>query len=230
MRQFFLAALAASAAALPARSQSLLENGSFEEPQVTGRTPESAGGSPMKAGTPHGWGAFAVSPESAGGQIVAGVTNEIARTGKQSMFVDFQKVTASLRGAVLRTGQFPIKAGASYRVSIWGRIDRKRPLALDERRPRMLLEVAFFGADGTSQAGEPVAGDQPIPGEIVPATTPVLTFRTGKWKESFANVTPPDTAAFMRITWTVATPQGAGETDGIIYWDDASVTEANTPK
>ena len=177
---------------------------------------------------PNSWAALAVSPETTDGRVIAGVTDEIARTGKQSLYVDFQKVTASGRIAVLQTDLVPITGGSAYRVSLWGRVDRKRPLALDERQPYMTLEVQYYAADRMTKVGEPVSGSQLIPGNAIPGRTPELTFRSGKWSESFAKFPSPAGAAFLRVTWTWTTPADQGETDGRIYWDDASITEEAT--
>jgi len=225
MRFFPLASAASFLLAAAGNAQNLLVNGSFDAPVIVGRIPESAGGTPVQAGVQSSWAAFAVSPETSDGRVIAGMTTEVARTGKQSLFVDFVNVTASSRAAVLRTHLIPIKGGHTYRVSLWGRIDRKRPLTLDERGAEVLLEVRYFAADQTSDVGEPVTGTQLIPGEMVPGTTPELIFRSGKWKESFAKASAPEGAAFIRVTWTWATPEKSGETDGVIYWDDAAILD-----
>jgi hypothetical protein len=229
MKSLLLAAALGSAFALSARAQNLLENGGFEQPLVTGRTPAGKGGSPAQAGVKGTWASLIADAETEGGRLQAGITDEIARTGKQSLYVDFDKVTASGRKAVLKTNLIPIKPSQAYRLSIWGRIDRKRPLALDERRPQMWLEVAFFQENGTTEAGEPTAGAQFIPGDIVPGGPHPLVFLSTKWKESSAQLQTPATARFMRVTWFWLTTREAGETDGTVFWDDATLGEDTTP-
>lgn len=223
MRSILFAALTGSALAWSGRAENLLENGSFELPAVKGRTRQEAGGNPVFAEKQATWSLFAAQSMTDGGELVVGVTDEIARTGKQAIYLDFAKVTASSRRAALVTELIPIKPAQPYRVSIWGRIDRKRPLALDERRPHMWLEVQFFQADQNTQAGEIFSGAQLIPGRVVPGGPHELIFVSGKWKESFAQITSPENAALIKVSWSWTTPSDEGETDGIIYWDDASL-------
>jgi hypothetical protein len=175
------------------------------------------------------WAFFGASEETEGGKVVAGITDEIARTGKQSIYVDFDKVTANLRYAVLMTKLIPVKPSQNYRLAIWGRIDRKRPLALDERRPFTVLDVDFFAADGKTKAGEPIRGFQLIPGLVVPGGPHPLTYVSKRWTESPSQFTTPAGAAFVQIKWTWQVPADPGETDGVIYWDDATLQEDHTP-
>jgi hypothetical protein len=105
--------------------------------------------------------------------------------------VDFEKVTAKSRVAVLMTKLIPVKPSQAYRVSIWGRIDRKRPLSLDERRPFTVLDVDFFSADGKTKAGEPIRGFQLIPGRIIPGGPHPLTFVAKKWSGVFLPIQHP---------------------------------------
>lgn len=205
------------------RAENLLANGSFELPVVKGRARQETGANPALVEKDVTWALFAAQSDTNGGELTVGMTDEIARTGKQALYVDFAKVTAPSRRAMLVTELIPIKPGRPYRVSMWARIDRKRPLALDERRPHMWLDVEFFQTDQKTPAGEPVSGAQLIPGSVVPGGPHELLFVSGKWRESFAQITAPENAAFIKISWTWTTPSDEGETDGIIYWDDASL-------
>jgi hypothetical protein len=229
MRFLFLAACALSASAISLRGANLLENGSFEQPTVTERTPEGNGGSPAKISLNSAWASLIVDPASEGGKLQAGVTNEIARTGKQSFFVDFDRVTASGRKAVLKTKPIAVKPSQQYRLSLWGRVDRKRPIALDERRPQMWLEIRFLQEDQKTETGEPIAGAQFLPGEVIPGGPHVLSFVSEKWKETSADLATPENARFVTITWYWLTTGDEGETDGTVYWDDASLDEAVPP-
>lgn len=225
MRPLAIIAWIGTALVPSAHAANLLVNGSFEAPAVTGRVPERDGGSTLRAAQKGSWKTFAADPSTDGGQLIMGLTNEVAHSGKQSLFVDFNKVTASEREAVLGTELIPVKADRTYRVSSWARIDRKRPLALDERRPFLVLELHFFESDQKTEVGEPIQGPQIIPGIIVPGGPHQLIFVSGKWSESYARVTTPEKAAFLQVTWTWMTPKEEGETDGVLYWDDASLEE-----
>ena len=223
MRSLFFAALTGSALASSGRAENLFENGSFELPAVKGRTRQEAGGNPVFAEKQITWSLFAAQSETTGGELSVGMTDEIARTGKQALYLDFAKVTAPSRSAALVTKLIPIKPAKPYRVSMWARIDRKRPLALDERRPHLWLDIEFFQADQKTPAGEPISGAQLIPGRVVPGGPHELIFVSGKWTESFSQITSPENAAFIKVSWSWTTPSDEGETDGVIYWDDASL-------
>jgi hypothetical protein len=150
-----------SAVALSAgRADSLLENGSFEAPPVNSRVPVEGGGDPAKASRPR-LSSSKYEPAE-GGRLVTGLTNEIARTGKQSLFVDFQNLTAPGRRRIwsptryrqavpvptaLRSGDGWIPSGRS---------------ALDERRPYVWVDVQFLKADRDTEAGEAQLGVQLI--------------------------------------------------------------------
>jgi hypothetical protein len=227
MRVFRCAAMMSAVALSTGHADNLLENGSFELPAVKGRVPVANGGDPARV-KPTGWEQLEAKPDTEGGKLVAGLTNEIARTGKQSLFVDFEKLTAPSRQASLVTHLIPVKASQSYKVSIWGRVDGKRPLALDERRPYLWIDVQFLKADRETEAADSQLGVQLIPGRIVPGDINDLIFVSWKWSESVALVETPKDSAFLQVTWTWGVPSDKGETDGIIFWDDAAI-EAYTP-
>ena len=186
------------------------------------RTAESDGASPVRAkeGTTS-WAHFqsVVHPQDKdGGQIVVGLTNEIARTGKQSIFVDFQNVTTTKRRSFLMTDLVPVKAGESYRIGIWGRLDRKRPLTLDQRRPYLRVEIEYFTSDPENQTGDTDNRNEFIPGRMYQ-----LFFVSSKWMEYYTTVRTPEDAGFMKVTFRWETGNKPGATDGVIYFDDASL-------
>ncbi len=228
MRSIILSAIIGTGAAWAAPVANFLGEASFENPPVTGRTPETDEGVlPTNEGTP--WEYFYSSEETEGGRVVVGLTNEIARTGKQSIYIDFQKVTATGRQAVLTTKLIAIKPAQAYRLSLWGRIDRKRPLSLDERRPFMAIDVEFFKADQQTKAGEPVRGFQLIPGRVIPGGPHPLVFLVKRWSESVSQLMTPADAAFLKVVWVWQVPTDPGETDGVVFWDDFALIEDQTP-
>jgi hypothetical protein len=225
MKPFSLIVFAIAGLLGAARGENLLQNGSFELPTVNGRTDVSNGGNPANAGDQTGWAEFLDKRNNEGGQLIVGLTTEIAHSGKQAIFVDFSHLTAPSQRAELTTKLLPIKPSHSYRISIWGRMDRKRPLALDERRPHMWVDMEFLQADQTTAAGEGEHAIVLIPGSIVPGGTNELLFVARRWTQAVAVVETPKTAAFLQVTWSWATPKDEGETDGVIYWDDAAIEE-----
>jgi hypothetical protein len=226
MKTLLCAALSGAASFSSGYGDNLLENGSFELPKVTGRTQENKGGNPALVEGKTRWETFTINRSDKGGTLSAGITDEIARTGKQSLYVDFEKLSGPSQQALLETSLIPVKAMQSYRISIWGRIDRKRPLSLDERRPYIWINVQFFQKDQETAAGDLESGAQLIPGNIVPGIVNALVFNSRKWSESFSTVESPENAAFVKVRWTWGTTKDEGETDGVVYWDDAAIEEA----
>jgi hypothetical protein len=204
----------------------LLESGSFEWPPVTHRKARSEGADVSKSAMNAEWIAFTDKPDSEGGRLVVGVTNEIARTGRQSIFVQFDKLTKPQTSAVLASDFIPILPEKPYHFGIWGRMDRKLPISLDQRVPYLKLRVDWFKADKEEQTGDVVWRVQPIPGS--PNLKPLFT--AGKWSEFYTDVKSPEDAAYVRITWYWDTTPKEGMTDGIIYFDDAIIVGESGPK
>jgi hypothetical protein len=219
MRSLTLLVVCALAAA--AEEPNLIKNASFEEPAIKERTDASKGGSPRRIGDAQSsWTQLEVQvrpQDKPNGALVVGLTNEFARTGKQSVFIDFQNVSAQRR-SYLMTDLLPVKAGHLYRLALWGRIDPKRPLTLDQRRPLMKLEFEYFTADPEVQCDRSDYGTQMIPGSL-----DRLMFFSTKWSEYFRLVRTPEDAAFIKVTLRWETDKAPGVTDGAIYFDDVSL-------
>ena len=210
----------------PTFAEQLLESGSFEWPPVTHRKTRAEGADVSKSAMNAEWTAFKDKPDAEGGRLLLGVTNEIARTGRQSIFVQFDKLTKPLTSAFLASDFIPILPEKPYRFAIWGRMDRKQPISLDQRVPYLKLRVDWFKADKEEQTGDVAWRVQPIPG----SPNLKLLFTAGKWTEYYADVKSPEEAAFVRITWYWDTPPKEGETDGVIYFDDAAIFGESGPK
>jgi hypothetical protein len=202
-----------------ARDNQLIETGGFEMPRVTGRMPKELPGGNFLKFAQGEWVQFSSSPKGVLGGMTAGLTNDIAHSGRQSLYVSFDHVKEPLAAVYLSTDLIPVKAGSPYHVSIWGRIDRKNPITLDQRVPVLRLQAEFFTADHETQTGETIVKVQPIPG------TPnrPLMFTSERWTEYFADLTPPEDGAFIKVTWVWSTTSDAGVTNGIAYFDDATI-------
>ena len=218
---FALLALCASSFA-----EQLLESGSFEWPPVTRRKPRSEGADVSKSAMNAEWITFTDKADAEGGRLILGLTNEISRTGRQCMYVEFNKLTKTLVSTQLSSDFIPVFPGKPYRVFIWGRVAKKEPVALDQRLPYLKLRIDWFMADKEEQTGEVVWKVQPIPGSKL--RKPVFT--AAQWSEYFANVKSPDDAAFIKVTWFWDTPPQEGETNGVIFFDDAGITGEAPPK
>lgn len=225
MRSLLFAGLSGALLLSSAQAENLLENASFELPKISGRTPAIDGGSPssVKEGEKSSWSSFVGELGDKGGKLTVGMTDAIAHTGKQSLFVDFEKLTAPDKRGILTSDLISVKPEQPYRISLWGRLDRQRPLAMDERRPHMLVEIEYFAADQETQVGDTEYRTQMIPGNIVPGVGIRLLFVANKWNEYSTDTKSPPEAAFMKVTFYLETPKEAGETDGIIYLDDAVI-------
>lgn len=218
----------AGAKALPAEGN-LLENGSFESPEVTEKAQLSDGGDPSKSATATSWARLQHEEIPEGGKFTLGLTNKIARTGKQALYVDFDRLVAVSKSASVETKLISVRADSAYRVAIWGRVDRTRPIALDERRPSMWLRVSFYLSDGTTEAGDAVEGAEMIPGIVTPGFKRLPLFVATRWTESSAEFQTPPATQLVKIAWSWVIPTDPGETDGTIYWDDASLIALKTP-
>ncbi len=208
------ALLVAASFPLLARAENLLKNASFEQPEVKAPTEARRGGDPTSPEKETTWAHFMSMDTD--GKIVVGLTNELSRTGKQSVFVDFKKATT--KNAFLESDLIPVKAISMYRISIWGRLDRKRPLTLDQGRPVFRLEVDFYQADQ-----ETGAGDSQYRTQMIPGSPGRVLFFAGRWTEYFTEVRSPQGAEFMKITFHWEAPADREVADGMIYFDDAVV-------
>jgi hypothetical protein len=200
----------------------LLKNPSFEQPAIQGRVSWRDGGSPTRADeTKTNWSHFQVYlPDKPGeGKMTVGLTSDFARTGKQSLFVDFDKVTATQRRAHLMSDLIEIKPANTYRLSIWGRTDKKRPLTLDQRLALLKVEFEYFTPDSESQVG-----DLDYRTLMIPGNSKRIFFGSNVWSKYEVNVRAPRGAGWMKVTLRWETGRDQGMTDGTIYFDDASVS------
>jgi len=215
----------------------ILENGSFEWPAMVGRRERSQGADVSKSTMSSEWLTFKDKPDADGGKLILGLTSQIARSGRQSLFVEFNQLTKPNVSTELSSDLLPIMPDKPYRISIWGRMDKERPITLAQRSPYLKLRIDWFkttvetNEDGEKiedreQTGEVTWKAQPIPG---PKNRKPL-FVAHEWNEYFANVKSPEDANFIKITWYWDTPPQEGETDGVIYFDDATIQGEPGPK
>jgi hypothetical protein len=198
----------------------LVPNADFEVPAVQGRTPKDLGGDPTNGGKGPGWIGFAFDTTGTSASITGGLTNEVARSGTQSLFIDFNHVTESYQSATLTSNFIPVVSGTDYVVGIWGRTDAKDLIDSEGRSAYLKLEVDFFAKDANTSVGDPVYAVQPLPGskDHDPVFTP-----TG-WYRFVKGFTTPPGAVFAQIIWRWETGGDPGEINGIMYFDDAEMT------
>ncbi len=202
-----------------AMENQLIKTGGFERPLVKGRMPKELKEGNFIRFTQGEWLEFWSNDSAIRGKLHAGLTNETARTGRQSLYLHFDHMTERLAEVNLASDLLAVKPNEQYRIAIFGRIDRKDPLTLDQRAPVLRLQVDFFQADRETQTGETVFKVQPIPG------TPnrPLFFTSDRWSEFYVDLKAPEDAGFIKIMWTWATTPDAGKTNGVIYFDDAII-------
>jgi hypothetical protein len=195
------------------------KNASFEEPVVNKRTEDTKGGNPA-TGETSDWGHFIRRKGKGEGSLNIGTTNEIARTGKQSIYVDFAGVTGNRFTAMLMTQLVPVKAQHPYKVGMWGRSDKERPLTLDLRRPYLRMEFEFYREDEETQVGDTEFRVMRLPGSLKR-----FLFTSSQWNRAYGVVRAPAGAALMKVSYVFEIPKDPGKTDGTIFFDDAFVEE-----
>ena len=204
----------------------LFESG-FESPPVSGRTPRSAGGDPSQSRPAHPgeavWQRFEDQPNLGAeeGSVVAGLTNEIARTGAQSLFIEASKLCAPYIGAQWVTRPIPVEGGKSCRVNFWGRNDAKNPLVSEPAQLLLRLQVDFFAADGATEVGSSQYLLLPLPGFCghMPMIVP------DEWSPLGFEFKVPAGARSMRVSFRCDSRSDKGSISGVAYFDDFSVTE-----
>jgi hypothetical protein len=144
------------------------------------------------------------------------MTNEIARTGKQSIYLDFASIAGKGFTASLMTELIPVKPQQAYKVGMWGRLDKERPLTLDQRRPYLRMEFEFYQQDEETSVGDTEYRVMRIPGSLKK-----LLFSSSRWNQAYGIVRAPLGAALMKVTYVFNIPNEPGKTDGIIFFDDA---------
>jgi hypothetical protein len=219
------ALLALFLAPLPAAQ--LLESGSFESPRVKGRKSRVEGGSPLRA-TRSDWQQFDDKVNDEGGRLKGGMTDEISHSGRQSLYIEYDKLADEKAGVILASNLVSILPDKSYHVAIWGRLPKQNPLTIEDRLAYLKLFVEFFQADRESpcEEGQSAMRAQPLPGS---RNRPPL-FTTGKWTEYFADLKSPPDAGFMKVMWRWDTPAQEGAVTGVIFFDDAVIVGEPGPR
>lgn len=203
----------------PARAGELLQNGSFEKPEVPQRTLVADGGDPSISG---GWHRLRGIPKGEDGEVEAGLTRSEAHTGKQAVFISFREFGKIFGSGHLSTPDIPVIPGQSYQVSIWGKLDAKDPLSVDAGRINIRADVFFMKADGSrliekwlakTAAG---AGGQRFFDEV-------------DWRLYTIAVEAPPEAAKMRVVWACQLDGKNSKANGTILLDDASIEGPPAP-
>ncbi|MDD5350334.1 MAG: hypothetical protein PHQ12_09010 [Chthoniobacteraceae bacterium] len=224
-----------AAAALPAQpfaaSADVIFHDGFESPPVTGRTPKAAGGDPSKPdpanpGKTPAWSRFEDQPNlgEAEGRIVAGLTDQAARTGRQALFVEATRLSAPFLGALFITRPIRVEGGACYKACIWGCNDPVKPLG----SPAQLffkIQVDFFSDDGKTEVGESQYLLQPLPGG---KDRPPLLLST-EWRPVAIRFTAPAQARTMTLSFRCDSRAEKGTVTGAVFWDDITV-ETDPPR
>ena len=195
----------------------IFRDGGFEFPVVTGRTPAPQG-DPAKHRDHQPWLFLKLPPQKDSG-VSAGVTNEVAHSGTQAFFIQFEHVARPYQGVTLVSNFIPVVSGTQYEVGLWGRTDARDLMTSKGRTAYLKLQVDYFAADAAESVGETAYRVQPIPGgkDHPPFFVP------DHWTWWAVKLDTPPGAVFAQITWRWETGSDAGEFNGIIYFDDAAV-------
>jgi hypothetical protein len=204
-------------------ADNLQKDSSFESPTVTARTLAGQGGDVSHGGRGPGWTTLQTSGTASG--ISIGVTNEVAHKGQQSLFVHFDHVAIADPGITLVSNFIPVVSGTAYHAGIWGRMDPKAPLDPQGRLAYMKVEIDFFARDANTSVGEPVYSVQPLPG----SKNHNAYYTTDSWKYFHALAVAPAGAVFAQVTWQWETESDQGETNGVMFFDDAEFSGPPNP-
>lgn len=198
----------------------LLKDGGFETPAVQARTPKDQGGDPTNNGKGPGWISFNFRNTGSNGLVTGGLTNEVAHSGRQSLFIRFDHVNGAYRSASLVSNLIPVVSGTDYVVGIWGRNDARDIINSEGRSAYLKLEIDYFGNDGNASVGDPVYRVQPLPS----SKGHVPFFKPDAWAPLAFEVTTPPGAVFAQITWRWETGSDPGEVNGVMFFDDAAMS------
>jgi len=206
--------------ALADNTDNMIPGGGFEAPAIKARTAKDDGGDPSNGGRGPEWIGFAIHTSGTNGAITGGLTNEVARTGTQSLFIHFDHVNGAYQAAVLTSNFIPVASGTEYEVGIWGRTDAKAPIDANGRSAYLKVEVDYFAKDANESVGETSYAVQPLPG----SRNHDPFFKPDAWNSFHVVVTTPPEAVFAQIIWRWETGSDPGETNGTMYFDDATMT------
>jgi hypothetical protein len=203
---------------------------SFETPVVTGRTPRAAGGDPSKTALSRAaaaWSRFEDQPNlgEEGGSVVAGLTNQMARTGSQALFIEATRLSVPYVGALLVTRPIAIEGGACYKACIWGCNDPQRPLAIAAAQLFLKIQVDFFSDEGKTEVGESQYMLHPLPGG---KGRPPLLLST-EWRPVGICFHTPAAAKCMTLSFRCDSSAEKGAISGALYFDDFTV-ETDAPE
>lgn len=226
--QFRLPLLVTAAAfslALPAGAEVVFQSG-FEVPAVKARTPKASGGDitqpdPAQPGGPPAWRRFEDQPhlDTEDGSVVAGVTQEVARSGKQALFVEVSKLSAPYVGALWVTHPIAIEGGKDYRASLWVRNDTQKPLLCAAAQLFLKMQVDFFTDEGNTETGESHYLLQPLPGSK--GHPPLIV--SNHWTSVGLRFSPPADAKFMVVSFRCDSSAEKGAISGTLFFDDFTV-------
>jgi len=210
----------------PASAGDVFET-SFESPCVTGPTPKAAGADiskpdPSKPGEKPVWSQFEDQPniDAEGGSVVAGLTNQTARTGTQSLFIEATKLSVPYLGAVFVSLPIPIEGGKCYKACIWGRNDAKKPLLCAMAQLFLKMQIDFYTDEGKTETGESQYLLQPLPGGKGHAPSIVTT----GWNPVSLRFVAPAAAKFMMVSFRCDSSAERGAISGTVYFDDFTVS------
>ncbi|MCX6967692.1 MAG: hypothetical protein NTZ46_07935 [Verrucomicrobia bacterium] len=224
-----LFAAVALSPASPAHAGVVFET-SFESPAVTGRTPKAAGADiskPSKPGEKPAWSCFEDQPDigAEGGGVVAGLTNQVARTGTQALFIEASKLSVPYLGVLLVTQTIPIEGGRYYKINLWGRNDAQMPLVCAMAQLFLKMRVDFFSDEGITEIGESQYMLQPLPGGKGHAPLLVPT----AWNPVEMRFGTPAAAKFMVVSFRCDSSAERGAISGTVYFDDFTVHDQQPP-
>jgi len=206
---------------------------SFESPSVTDRIPKAAGGDiskpdPSKPEEKPAWSRFEDQPniDAEGGGVVAGLTNKVARTGTQALFIEASKLSVPYLGALFVSQPIPIEGGKYYKACIWGRNDATAPLLCAMAQLFLKMRIDFYTDEGKTEIGESQYLIQPLPGGKGRPPSIVAS----AWSPLGLRFDAPAAAKFLVVSFRCDANAERGAISGTVYFDDFTLaTEPSQP-
>jgi hypothetical protein len=204
--------LALTLTAWPALALPPVAESGFETPVIQARTALSSGADITESGSSVVWvKSFNAITAPEEGKVELGLTNEVAHSGKQCLYLSFTDVAKKYMGAYFTTKPLPVESGGRYRVNLWLKGSETKPI---EEGIGGKVSVAFLAADKTTKVGKLV---------YLPISASVSLYSASAWTEYSESFAVPDGASFAYVNCAWQTLASEKIKPAEVFIDDFSL-------